>query len=108
MVDIGVKEMKGIFFFFYNNNSVRASKIKSDNYSLFCSRRILDVSIGTKEEVNISDRKIWFEVFDTILKDSTNKLTYTTVNFLSALISLKAKIHVDKWNVMDICLISSC
>ena len=59
MADRGVKEMKGIFFFFYNNNnSVRASKIKSDNYSLFCSRRILDESIGTKEEVNISDRKI--------------------------------------------------
>ena len=54
MVDIGVKEMKGIFFFFYNNNSVRASKIKSDNFSLFCSRRILDVSIGTKEKVNIN------------------------------------------------------
>ena len=51
--------MENFFFFFYNNNnSVRASKIKSDNYSLFCSRRILDESIGTKEEVNISDRKI--------------------------------------------------
>ena len=52
MADRGVKEMKGIFFFFYNNNnSVRASKIKSHNFSLFCSRRILDVSIGTKEEM---------------------------------------------------------
>ena len=60
MADRGAKEMKGIFFFFFhnNNNSVRVSKIKSDNFSLFCSRRILDVSIGKKEEVNFSDRKI--------------------------------------------------
>ena len=59
MADRGAKEMKGnFFFFFHNNNSVRVSKIKSDNFSLFCSRRILDVSIGKKEEVNFSDRKI--------------------------------------------------
>ena len=59
MADRGAKEMKGnFFFFFHNNNSVRVSKIKSDNFSLFCSRRISDVSIGKKEEVNFSDRKI--------------------------------------------------
>ena len=78
-------------------------------FFIFVLGEILDLSSNMIKHcpINISERKIWYKVFDTILKHSTKNFTYTC-KLSIRIICIQSEAFDSKWKVMDTYIVPFC